>query len=1114
MFINLRRIIYHYCLIISLFSIPLSAQSFEVSAYNLKDGMPSQEIYDVIQDSTGLLWFASAGGIITYDGSSWEKYDTGNKLKDIHYIQILLSESGDIYALPDVKKYPVLKISGKTFEQIFVEIPNDYDKYSFSRMAILEKNGEIVLATGSHYGMEVFKKGKWKRLTFHEGLKGNFVNYLSSDENYIYASTLNGVSLVDFDLNISDLKNTDIIPPGKILFVKAENRGMEKRLWIVGGKWLGFIRNDRFIMVNSHIEFPEVKGFNRYFLYDDNDRIFLGNQYVIYFIDRKINSIEILNSRNGLISDGATGAFPDYEGNIWITSMRGVNKIVKTPFLNYYRENGLLEDEVTAIELFKTGEMAMGHNRGISLFTSEGPRRIEFPEKKYLLRTPSRVFDLHPSSADFLWYVSAERGVGKVFVSGKFEWVEHSGELYYTSIFEDSRGDVWVGANKGLFKLKSGKLQFYSKLDAWGVYYVRKIFELSDGAIVCPTISHGIIMIEENNVNFIHSEELTQPDVYSVCEISPDTILAGTGKGLYYTDREYMRKYPLGDYFFSYPVYFIEKGPDGSLWFGTSNGVSRWDGKKLKSYSESNGMSGNETNRDASKMMPNGRLWIGTDKGMSCYIPEFDTVSSVKPKLELNYLEDNEGKKYSLGEEILLGSNQNSFNITYTGYSFIDEENLLYRIYILNNMETVTDSFTTTQNFARISNLQPDSYRFGIKMKNARGTWSDIVYSGNITIKLPVYERWWFYLISALIATVFFYIVITNITGRKHSRELEIKVKERTSELKKSEEKYRKLIQTANDAIVSTDLDFKILTWNYSAEKIFKWRGTEPEKKDLLKFTAIQIMNSGKEFLQKRLAEKGNWNGEAMFSDNGEKRNLLVSVSVITDRDNSAAGYLMIFRDISERKQYEELKSRAVFESIEKERRRISRELHDDLGQILGSAKFKLEAFGYKFGKEDENLDNALEMLKKAGKELRNVIHDLHPPELERYGLATSVEDLAGCLRERGIKVEFSNEGCRADLESRTEMMIYRIIQEIINNILKHSEASIVKILLSAGENSFISISDNGKGFDPEEIQKRKNYSYGLINMVQRAEIIGGHLQINSSPGNGTEITLRIENKG
>ena len=200
----------------------------------------------------------------------------------------------------------------------------------------------------------------------------------------------------------------------------------------------------------------------------------------------------------------------------------------------------------------------------------------------------------------------------------------------------------------------------------------------------------------------------------------------------------------------------------------------------------------------------------------------------------------------------------------------------------------------------------------------------------------------------------------------------------------------------------------------------------------------------------------------------------------------------------------------AEITQIEKERGRIASDLHDELGPLLSAVKMKINSFELsnnddiiQIEKTNDHLDNVL-------KRLREISFDLMPNSLLRKGLGAAVNEFVDYLNNSGnIKFYFHN-GNRFDLSEQKSVNLYRIIQEIVHNTIKHSDATELSIKLQKKEDKIVLvISENGKGFDFNK-ESNENSGFGLKSLLRRTEIMGGHMFLESEKGKGVTYTFEI----
>jgi signal transduction histidine kinase len=206
-----------------------------------------------------------------------------------------------------------------------------------------------------------------------------------------------------------------------------------------------------------------------------------------------------------------------------------------------------------------------------------------------------------------------------------------------------------------------------------------------------------------------------------------------------------------------------------------------------------------------------------------------------------------------------------------------------------------------------------------------------------------------------------------------------------------------------------------------------------------------------------------------------------------------------------------------IVDAQEKERRRIALELHDDPIQSLTHAGIRLSSCRKFLEKGDSErciqiLEDVEGKLNDETQGLRQLMSALHPPVLDERGVGAAIRDFAdGVQRESSLAVHVSIEET-GRLESSLETTVYRIVQEALSNVRRHAEAATVRVTLRrAGDDVEVAIQDDGKGFSVQDSASlAKEGHFGLLGMHQRAELIGGNCSVESAPGMGTLVTVRV----
>jgi signal transduction histidine kinase len=211
-------------------------------------------------------------------------------------------------------------------------------------------------------------------------------------------------------------------------------------------------------------------------------------------------------------------------------------------------------------------------------------------------------------------------------------------------------------------------------------------------------------------------------------------------------------------------------------------------------------------------------------------------------------------------------------------------------------------------------------------------------------------------------------------------------------------------------------------------------------------------------------------------------------------------------------KQQEEA-TKAVIEAEEGERQRIAKDLHDGVGQMMSAVKMNLSAYEsnaqFKNEEEKQSFENIISLVDESCKEVRSVSHNMMPNALLKNSLASAIREFIDKLDQNKLQVHLYTEGLEERLDSNIETVLYRVIQECVNNVIKHADANTLDISVIREVNEITAtIEDNGKGFDTntEEISD----GIGLKNIRTRVEYLKGTVDFDSSPGKGTLVALHV----
>src|SRR5271163_1542597 len=333
---------------------------------------------------------------------------------------------------------------------------------------------------------------------------------------------------------------------------------------------------------------------------------------------------------------------------------------------------------------------------------------------------------------------------------------------------------------------------------------------------------------------------------------------------------------------------------------------------------------------------------------------------------------------------------------------------------------------------------------------------------------------------------------------------------------------HSELLELAHDALIVHDVDSVILYCNGGAQKTYGWTAAEACGHVTHQFLKTEFPEPLDQLYEK-LFRFGSWEGELVHWTR-EGRRIVVASRHVLQRDSHGrtTGILEINRDITPRKEAEEALrnlSARLLQLQDEERRRIARDLHDSTGQSLAALVIHLSAVSAKVADVDpaaaDLLREAILLSQKASDETRTLSYLLYPPTLDYAGLRSALEwYIEGFTQRSKVKVDLNVSLGTIRLPEIAERTLFRIVQESLTNIFRHSGSDTASVQIEARSGIVrLEVADNGKGI-PEEILATLNSSggqlgVGIRGMRERVRQLGGWLQIRSWPS-GTTIIVTL----
>jgi PAS domain S-box-containing protein len=379
---------------------------------------------------------------------------------------------------------------------------------------------------------------------------------------------------------------------------------------------------------------------------------------------------------------------------------------------------------------------------------------------------------------------------------------------------------------------------------------------------------------------------------------------------------------------------------------------------------------------------------------------------------------------------------------------------------------------------------------------------------------------------------------------RRVQEELEVRVAERTFDLQKAnkqlEEKNQELrleiaervraqqkiayqaylIENVNDAIIACDDQFVLTAWNKAAEELYGWKAREVIGQPAREFLWSDLSDDEIRELIQLLKSTGSYQGEAhQYRSNGKTVQIEYRMVALNNgEDGEVEGYVSVNRDVTRRWQIEEELAevhRRLLEGREAERLRLAQELHDGPIQTLYGLTFQLANLKAKGSVVPEQFDGLTQLATQVIQVLRIICGELRPPTLAPFGLGQTIRSHADSFRQRHpeICLHLELDQDRLKLPEPMRLGLFRIYQQAMINIVRHAQASDIEVRFDMdGEMVRLEIKDNGRGFEVPErwIDLVREGHLGLAGIAERAEALGGLLEVESSPGSGSRIAVKI----
>ncbi len=792
------------------------AQHYNFKKYTTKNGLANPTVQQIIQDSEGFIWLATSGGLSRFDGKKFKNYYLSDGLLTNDITCLLEDKHKNLWVGTGTG---LCKLSKGKFSSYILNGLN-HTIYS-----ICEDKEGIVWFTTKGGGLVNYDGKSFKQFTKKNGLPTDSLFSFLEDQagNYWVGTYHFGVcKIAKEDFTTGNLKCT--------IFSKENGLSSNNIFCVLEIKpnvfYLGSTNGGVNIIDNNKIERLTIKGADEtdYVASLHKDRrgnIWIGTweHGLVKYANGKFT---FYNEKNGLLSHLINSVFEDNEGNIWIGTDLGVNLFKNEAFINLNENDGLPSKFVQCVSPIANGNLLFGTVLGIAEWNGE----------------KLRVMDEVPE-----------------FMNASIQ-----------SICTDDKQNIWIGTLDGVFvcsyknKLKLEK-QYYSFENSF-IYPVSKILKTKSGKILVSTFGNGFFIFNKNEITHYGAKEgLKSESIYSLFEDKNETIWIATlqGGALKFDGKNFV-SFTKKDGLVDNTILGIAQDKKGNLLFSSSEGgLSSYDGKKFhnysvangllsnlistvkvdkfnniwlgtnaglnklvltdyfdvdisKFYSDVNGLEGNEFGANSLFVEDNGIIWAGTTEGLSRFNNALDFPNTAPPNLILQEIrlayEKVNWKNYAdsvdprNGLPVDLKLNYKNNHLTFEFQALTTDNNVRYR-YMLEGLEHSWSPSTSSTEAIYANIPSGKDYIFRVQALNSDGIWSTKNIAYKFTIESPLWQRWWFILLSALaiLASLFLFINYRTKRLAQEKKVLEEKVEERTLELKETNSKLNVAFTDIKDSI-------------------------------------------------------------------------------------------------------------------------------------------------------------------------------------------------------------------------------------------------------------------------------------------------------------------------
>ncbi len=426
-----------------------------------------------------------------------------------------------------------------------------------------------------------------------------------------------------------------------------------------------------------------------------------------------------------------------------------------------------------------------------------------------------------------------------------------------------------------------------------------------------------------------------------------------------------------------------------------------------------------------------------------------------------------------------------------------------------NKYNALKDSIFTTENMRSLAEMQ-------VKYQTEHQAKENAMQKLQISKERDLRNSFIFISLLILIAIVILFYRYKR--KKRLNVELENTVILRTRDLSEREERFRKLISASPDAVLEADSRGYITFASSQSKSLFRIDDEMEIVGFLLdKFIADPEIVRFKENLSAFYSGGNKTESQyVMLRKDGSTFSGELKMAMVYDSAGSSSGIIAVVRNITERKQIEQRILRNTIETEERERARFSEDLHDGLGPLLSTVKIYLELIAARKGnpeEQDKFIKMTDELLQESIRSTREIANNLTPNLLNDFGLIEALSVYVDKINNTNtIQIDLTTDERINRLPSQTEVALYRVLCELINNTLKHAFGTLISIVISFQEDQLgIIYTDNGIGFDVQKMLSSRTKGLGLSNIISRVNAVNGTCLFNSEPGKSFTCQIKVK---